>query len=99
MGPLATIALNAGLPILEKVLSGKLGDARGQLAAQVIRKVAEAAGTEPEALEAMADEYPGRVIGAMREVEKASPVIMALYAADAQLQLAALAADRESVFA
>jgi hypothetical protein len=99
MSPLATIALNAGLPIIEKVLSGKLGDAKGQLAAQVIRKVAEAAGAEPDALEAMADENPGRVIDAMRVVEKSSPEMLALYAADAQLQLAALAADRESVFA
>jgi hypothetical protein len=99
MSPLATIALNAGLPIIEKVLSGRLGDAKGQLATQVIRKVAEAAGAEPETLETLAAEYPGRVTDAMREVEKASPEIMALYAADAQLQLAALAADRESVFA
>jgi hypothetical protein len=99
MTPLAAIALNAGLPIIEKVLSGKLGDARGQLASQVIRKIAEGAGVTPDSLETLADVEPGRVIDAMRAAEKATPELMALYAADAQLQLAALAADRESAFA
>lgn len=94
MSPLATIALNAGLPIVEKVLSRRLGDAKGQLATEVVRKIAEAAGVTPASLETMAEVEPGRVIDAMRSVEKASPEIMALYAADAQLQLVALAAEK-----
>jgi hypothetical protein len=94
MSPLATIALHAGLPIVEKVLSRRLGDAKGQLATEVVRKIAEAAGVTPASLETMAEVEPGRVIDAMRSVEKASPEIMALYAADAQLQLAALAAEK-----
>ena len=99
MAPLAVIALNAGLPIVEKILSRRLGDAGGQLATQVIRSIADAAGTTPDGLEAMAETTPGAVIEAMRVVEAKSPEMMALYAADAQLQLAALAADKESAFA
>lgn len=95
MSPLAAIALNAGLPIVEKVLSGRLGDAGGQLATQVIRSIAESAGVTPASLEPLAEAEPGRVIDAMREVERKSPEMMALYAADAQLQLAALAADQD----
>ena len=99
MTPLAAIALNAGLPIVEKILSGRLGDKGGALAAQVIRSIADNAGTTPDSLEGMAAEMPGRVVEAMGMVEKQSPEMLALYAADAQLQLAALAADKESVFA
>ncbi len=92
---LASIALSAGLPIVEKVLAGRLGDSAGQLAGQVIRAVAEAAGTTPDAVDQMATENPGRVIDALREVERRTPEMLALYAADAQLQLAALAADQD----
>ena len=95
MTPLATIAMSAGLPIVEKVLSRRLGDGAGQLATEFLRSIAEAAGTTPDAVEQLAAENPGRVIDAMREVERKSPEMMALYAADAQLQLAALAADQD----
>lgn len=98
MSLLAAIALNAGLPIVEKVLSRKIGDAGGQLAMQVIRSIAESAGVTPDSLETLAEANPPMVIDAMREVEKKSPEIMALYAADAQLQLAALQADQGSAW-
>ena len=94
MSPLASMALHAGLPVIEKILFGRLGDAGGQLAGQIIRKVAESAGATPETLDDMAASSPGRVIDAMREVEKATPELVALYAADAQLQLAALQAEQ-----
>lgn len=93
MSALAAIALNAGLPIVEKILSGKLGDARGQLATQVIRKVAEGAGVAPEALETAATETPGRVIDAMREVERSSPEVVALYAKGLEHQFTLLQAE------
>lgn len=95
MSVLATIALQAGLPIIGKVLSRHLGDSAGQLLTQVIASIAEAAKVQPEELDDLADNNPGRVIDAMREVERKSPEMMALYAADAQLQLAALQADQE----
>ena len=95
MSLLATIALQAGLPIIGKVLSRHLGDSAGQLLTQVVAAIAEAAKVEPEDLDEVAENNPGLVIDAMREVERKSPEMMALYAADAQLQLAALQADQE----
>lgn len=99
MPPLVAIALQAGFPVIEKILSRRLGDDGGQLATQVIRSIAESAGTTPEELPKMAENIPGRVIEAMRDVEKKSPEMLALYAADAQLQLAALRADQGSAWA
>lgn len=95
MSALAAIALQAGLPIIERILANKLGDANGNLAATVIRAVAERAGATPETLDAVAAETPGRVIDAMREVERVSPEILAAYDRDLQLQLAALEAEQD----
>ena len=95
MSALAAIALQAGLPIIEKLLLKKLGDQNGQLATTVIRAIAERAGTTPEELDGLATTNPGRVIDAMREVERMSPEMVGLYAADAQLQLATLQAEQD----
>lgn len=95
MSALAAIALQAGLPIIERILAKKLGDANGNLAATVIRAVAERAGATPETLDTVAAETPGRVIEAMREVERATPEILAAYDRDLQLQLAALEAEQD----
>lgn len=90
---LAAIALNAGLPIVEKVLSGKIGDAGGELAGEFIRAIAGQLGVEPEHVETVAAEEPGRVIDAMKSVEKTSPEITALYAAGLQWQTVQLQAE------
>ncbi len=95
MSALAAIALQAGLPIVERILSQRLGDAGGQLAGQVIRSVAERAGVPVEALEETAATTPGRVSEAMREVERTAPEILAAYDRDLQLQLATLAAEQD----
>jgi hypothetical protein len=94
MSALATLALQAGLPVIEKLLSKKLGDQNGQLATTVIRAVAERAGTTPEEVEALATDNPGRVIDAMREVERMTPEMVGLYAAEVQLQLAMAEAEQ-----
>lgn len=94
MSALATLALQAGLPVIEKLLSKKLGDQNGQLATTVIRAVAERAGTTPEEVEALAIDNPGRVIDAMREVERMTPEMVGLYAAEVQLQLAMAEAEQ-----
>ncbi len=92
---LAPLALQAGLPVLEKILSQKIGDAGGHLAAEAIRAIADRMRVDPEELAAQAETYPGAVIEVMREVERMTPEMVALYAADAQLQIAALQADQE----
>lgn len=90
---LAGIALNAGLPVLEKILSRKLGDAGGQLATDALRAIAERLKIAPEDVEAEADRRPGAVIEAMREVERMTPELTALYAAGLQGQFALLQAE------
>ena len=92
---LAPLALQAGLPILEKILSQKIGDAGGQLATEAIRAIADRLQVDPDALADEVETRPGAVIDVMREVERMTPEMVALYAADAQLQLAALQADQE----
>lgn len=97
MSALVALALQAGLPILEKVLSRKLGPATGELASEVIRAVADRAGTTPEEIEAVAAATPGRVIDAMREVERGSVVDkIDLYLRDTEARLATFAAEAEA---
>lgn len=93
MSALATIALQAGLPILEKILSRKIGDAGGQLAAEAIRAIADRLHVTSEAVEAEAEARPGAVIEVMREVERMTPELTALYAAGLQGQFALLQAE------
>jgi hypothetical protein len=92
---LAEMALKAGFPLVEKLLSKKLGDANGQLVTQVIGAIATRAGVAPDQLDALAADTPGRVIDAMRQVEDATPDMLAAYDRDMQLQLAALAAEQD----
>ncbi len=94
MGGLAAIALNAGFPIIEKLLNKKLGDKNGTLAATVLRSLADSAKVAPEALDQLAEENPGRVIDAMRAVEPTTPQMLALYASEGQMQMAALEAEQ-----
>ena len=48
---LAAIALNAGLPIIEKILSRRLGDQGGELATQVLASIADSLKTTPDQVE------------------------------------------------
>ena len=95
MSALATLALSAGLPLIEAVLSRKLGDANGRLAGDVLRAVAGRAGVGVEDVEALAEANPGRALDALREVERATPEMLAVYDRDQQLQLAALEAEQD----
>lgn len=92
---LADMALKAGLPFVDKLLRGKLGDKDGQLVGQVVNAIAVRAGFPSEELDAMAETMPGRVIEAMRAVEASTPDMLAAYDRDLQLQLATLAADQD----
>ena len=95
MAPLIALAVQAGLPVIEKMLSKKIGDEGGKLATSVIQAIAERAGITPDAIGAMVNETPGRIIEAMREVNQAAPDMIAAYDRDIQLQLAALAAEQD----
>ena len=95
MSVLASIALKAGLPIVEKLLNRKLGDANGALAGQVLGAIATRAGVAPDALDALADSSPGRVIDAMREVERMSPELIELYAKELEAHVSLLQSEQQ----
>lgn len=94
MSAIAGLALQAGLPMVEAILTQRLGDAGGRLAGDLMRTVAVRLGVEASGVEAVAEETPGRVIDALREVERAAPELLAAYDRDLQLQLAMLQAEQ-----
>jgi hypothetical protein len=91
---LLTIALNAGLPLVAKVIERRLGNGLGDLAADVIREIAEGVGVAPDALEAEAVRNPAAVQDAMQNIEVDLPNRLEAYDRDLQLQLANLAAEK-----
>lgn len=95
MSTLAALALQAGFPLIRSVLEGKLGDANGGLAADVVGALARRVGVDPTALETVAVENPGKVIDAMRVVEPMAPEMVALYAKGLEHQNAILMAEQE----
>lgn len=98
---LAKLAQGAGLTFVESVLQRRLGAQNGRLAADVLRAVAERAGAPAataEAVEAVAHETPGRVIDAMREVERMGPELVELYVLEAEQRAALFAAEAAEPF-
>ena len=93
MGALVAIALNAGFPIIRSILDRKLGDQNGALAADVVGAIATRMGVKPDQVEAVAAENPGKVIDAMREVERMTPELVGLYAKGLEGQFALLQAE------
>jgi hypothetical protein len=59
-----------------------------------MRSIAGRLAESPETLEVLAEQNPGRVIDAMREVERVAPEILAAYDRDLQLQMAMLEAEQ-----
>jgi hypothetical protein len=93
MAPLIAIALQAGFPTIKAILERKLGGAGGGLAADVLGTIASRAGVNPEELEAVATESPGKIIDAMRQVEPMTPELIALYTKGLEHQFTLLQAE------
>lgn len=98
MSILATLAGKAGVSILRNILTGKIDGQGGELADIVLSDIAKRLNVPPAEVEAMADSNPGRVIDAMREVEKVTPELVALYAHEIQYRLAQLEAEQEEPY-
>lgn len=94
MGILAEAAIKSGATLIGKILSQKLGDQDGNLATEVLIAIAKKAGVAPDDLEVVHDKDPGRVVDAIRKVEYDAPELVALYASEVQLQMAALQAEQ-----
>lgn len=96
MGGLAAIALQAGFPIIEKILSRKLGDRGGRLAGDILQAIAEQARVPVDGLEDLAQTTPGQIIDAMRNVEGgAAADKVDLYLKETEAQLAMFQAEQE----
>lgn len=93
MAPLIALAIQAGLPSIASILQRKLGDAGGALATDVLTTIASRAGAKVEDLEKMADENPGKVLDAMRQVEPMTPELIALYTKGLEQQFTLLQAE------
>lgn len=95
MSPLLALAAQAGLPLLKGILARRLGDSGGRLAGEVIDAVAARAGVaDAAALDALADSTPGKVIEAMREVERDVPEKFNLLLRDSEGRIALLEAEQ-----
>ena len=90
---IAALAVQIGAPILGKILDDKLGRANGALAGEVIQAVAKRAGVPVNQLDTLAETDQPRAIDALREVEKMTPELVALYASGLEFQLAQIKAE------
>jgi hypothetical protein len=96
MSALAAIALNAGFPIIEKILTRKLGAANGQLANAVVEAIATRVGVPAGQLEDVQRDAPGRLVEAMRDVERnVVPEQINLMIAENEARLAMFTAEQE----
>lgn len=76
MSALAGLAAQAGIKMVEKVLTKRLGDESGQVASDLVAHIAKQAGVLPGDLERTAEAEPGRVIEAMRSAEPFVPEML-----------------------
>ncbi len=93
MSAIAALAVQIGAPILAKVLNDKLG-ANAPLVGDVLQAVAKRAGVPVAELDALVEADPPRAVDALREVEKVSPELVALYASGLEFQLAQIRAEQ-----
>lgn len=89
---LSGLAVQIGAPVIGKILSDKLG-ANAGLVSDVLQAVAKSAGVPVEQLDDLAVNNQPRAVDAIREVERQSPELVALYASGLELQLAQLQAE------
>jgi len=94
MSALISLAASAGIPIVEKILTNRVGDAAGALAGDVLGAIATQVGVGVEDLDQAATENPAAVTQAMRKVEERGPEMIALYARGIELQMAQLQAEK-----
>ena len=90
---LISLAAEIGAPIIEKILSKKLGEATGGLVSDVIRTIADRAGASVDDLPDLARDDPEVVKAAIAEVETLAPEMIALYSQELEYLLAAMEQD------
>ena len=94
MSPLIGLAVQLGLPSIEKILSRKVGGKNGQLATEIVQAIANRAGVSVDDLDSAAEANQPRVVDAMRDVERMSPEMISLYTVGLEGQFALLQAEQ-----
>lgn len=92
---LIAIASEIGAPMVKRILQHQIGGIGGQLAGEVIDKIAAQAGGTREDIDRLVIDRPQNIREAVAEVERQSPELIALYAAGLEGQFAALKAETE----
>lgn len=77
-GTLISLAINVGAPLVERLLSERIGKENTRLATQVVEAIARRVGVLPEALEEHARAHPDETMEAIRTVEDMAPDFVAL---------------------
>lgn len=96
---LITLAAQLGAPFVRQILSRHLGPGGGQLAADVLTRIADRAGMPVEALErldtdAMTGPQSEALVNAIHEVEQMSPELVELYMRGLEGQFALLQSEQ-----
>lgn len=90
---LLALIIQVGAPLVERIVSRRLGDAAGGLASEVIGLIADGAGTTPAGLEAAIASDPQSVERAIVAVEAGAPELIAVYAQEAEGRIRLLEAE------
>lgn len=90
---LISVAAKVGAPLVKSILEKKIGGKTGELAADVIDKVAESLDVEPAAIPDLAASHPEHVEDAVKTVEADAPEMIELWTRGLDGQFALLQAE------
>lgn len=90
---LLSLAAEIGAPMVQQILARKIGQGNADLVADVIARIAAAAGVPPEVLPEIVDDQPDVVRDAILEVEAMTPELIALYSQGLEFQMAQLKSE------
>lgn len=92
---LITLAAEVAAPVVRQILARKLGPQNGDLAADVLERIAERAGVPVARLPELAETRDSKVVTAIQEVEQMSPELIALYMRGLEGQFALLQSEQD----
>jgi len=93
---LIALAVQVGAPIVQRILSERIGSGNSQLAVDVIGAIAKRTGVPVGDLEAVAQNDPGPVMRAIKEVEVMAPEMMQVILAETATREALLMQEAKS---
>ncbi len=91
---LLPLAIEKGLPLITKILEGKIGVGKTALIEGVVRQVAKDAGVTPDALPEKVASDPETVAQALQEAEEMAPELIELYTAGLEHQTTVMSMEQ-----